>query len=120
MTNFDALKRLFGFIVRDDATGCWVWKGSRDRGGYGKFSIGGATYKAHRASWLLLEGGRLDPAAKLDHGCRNRACVNPAHLEPVSNRTNTIRGFEDRRAFGTLPLFPGARLPLRVVVEGRG
>lgn len=69
---------------------CWEWSGSR-RGGYGLFWLDGANRSAHRVSYELA--GRAIPSGLvLDHLCRNRACVNPAHLEVVDQRTNIIRG----------------------------
>lgn len=69
------------------ASGCWEWLGVRGRGGYGR--IGGRA--AHRVLWEQ-EHGPIPAGMVLDHLCRVRACVNPAHMEPVSVRENTLRG----------------------------
>ena len=68
---------------------CWVWRGAI-HGGYGNFSVGQGRFQgAHRVAYELLVGPVPDT---LDHLCRNPACVNPAHLEPVTNRENILRG----------------------------
>lgn len=71
---------------------CWEWQGLRSSKGYGHV-YAGATYLgvAHRCSYELVVGA-IPEGATIDHLCRNRACVNPAHLEPVSQRENVLRG----------------------------
>lgn len=59
--------------------------------GYGKVNLGGKTHRAHRAIYER-EVGPVEDGLQLDHLCRNRACVNPAHLEPVTRTTNLRRG----------------------------
>lgn len=72
--------------------GCWVWVGSRlSRNGYGRVWHEGKERQVHILVYTLLVG----PVARglhLDHGCRVRPCANPAHLEPVTPRVNTLRG----------------------------
>lgn len=81
--------RLDRFFARVAERGdCWVWTGSVDRGGYGKF--GGKTVSAHRFAYESLVG-EIPPGLELDHLCRNRACVNPSHLEPVTRKVNLER-----------------------------
>jgi hypothetical protein len=67
--------------------------------GYGRFWTG---YKKHNAlshrCYYEHVHGPLDPLQLLDHKCRNRACCNPDHLEPVSNQVNVLRGYSARRA----------------------
>jgi hypothetical protein len=73
--------------VRALPNGCWLWTGRIDRDGYGR--IGGKL--AHRVGYERLIGPIPD-GLTIDHLCRNRPCVYPAHLEPVSQRVNTLRG----------------------------
>ena len=71
--------------------GCWLWKGAK-REGYGLFSISHDTQvPAHNFAYQQLTGPIPD-GLLLDHLCRNHACVNPAHLQPVTNKENVLRG----------------------------
>jgi hypothetical protein len=71
---------------------CWPWNAAVSNLGYGRFGNGthGTTY-AHRIAYLAIVGGIPD-GLELDHLCRNRRCINPAHLEPVTHRQNIQRG----------------------------
>lgn len=75
-------------------TGCWEWSEKRNRGGYGVFTLsltGGRTVLAHRFS-LKLAGVEIPDGMVVDHLCRVRHCVNPEHLDVVTNRENLLRG----------------------------
>ena len=79
-------------------SGCLIWLGGIDSNGYGNFTATPQLrLKAHRAAWLLEFGELPDPHLVLDHRCRNRWCVNPAHLEPVTYSVNSQRGLSNRR-----------------------
>lgn len=69
-----------------DPTACWRWQAALSDG-YGSIGWGGSVVKAHRLSYAL-HNGPLDPELEVDHMCRNRACVNPGHLQQVSRRLN--------------------------------
>lgn len=71
--------------------GCWQWTGGTRSTGYGHFWDGRRDVSAHRWSYEHHVGPVPDGLV-LDHLCRNRLCVNPDHLEPVTNRENVLRG----------------------------
>ena len=75
------------------AEGCWEWAAFVNPAGYGVFYLGEANPRwalAHRYAHAATHGPH-DPTLELDHLCRNRKCVRPDHLEPVSHRVNVMR-----------------------------
>ena len=69
---------------------CWLWIGAKTEG-YGLLSVEGRNVLAYRLSYELVVGS-IPAGLTLDHLCRVPACVNPAHLEPVTMRENILRG----------------------------
>ena len=78
-------------------SGCWLWIGAKTGNGYGQLSIGGRRANggrlvyAHRFAYEMWVGP-IPEGKELDHLCRNRACQNPDHLEPVTRQENARRG----------------------------
>lgn len=79
-------------IERVTESGCWIWLGSTNgKQGYGVVYFNRRMQLAHRLSYELHKGP-IAQGLQIDHLCRVRLCVNPNHLEPVSARTNLVRG----------------------------
>jgi hypothetical protein len=86
--------------IRRTPDGCWEWTGAMSRAtGYGKATMNGRSDGAHRIMYELIVGP-IPTGLDLDHLCRNRICVNPAHLEPVTRSENVRRGIGGVANFG--------------------
>lgn len=70
---------------------CWLWTGLTTYDGYGRVKIGRKQLAAHRLSYMIHRGP-IPNGLVLDHLCRVRNCVNPWHLEAVTDRVNILRG----------------------------
>ncbi|WP_280332887.1 HNH endonuclease signature motif containing protein [Nocardia wallacei] len=77
--------------IEIDADGCWIWQLYRNGQGYGWITVRDVNRPAHRVAYETFVGPIPD-GLELDHLCRVRACVNPAHLEPVTHAENMRRG----------------------------
>lgn len=91
--NFRLRKPIWRYLPEDRGytTPCWVWFGTIDHRGYPQTAKNGKTARAHRVIYEALVGA-IPEGLTLDHLCRVKACVNPAHLEPVTRGENTLRG----------------------------
>ena len=72
-------------------SGCWLWTGCVSGNGYGYISVNKKQTGAHRFAFEQRYG-RIDDGLTVDHLCRVRVCVNPAHMQTVTGRVNTLRG----------------------------
>jgi hypothetical protein len=70
---------------------CWIWQASKNDKGYGMFWLNGRYVRAHRFFYMIFKGA-LDSSLVIDHLCKNTLCVNPNHLEQVTQAENVRRG----------------------------
>ena len=88
----ETLARVFREVVQVDE--CWSWTGvltKSDGKGYGRVTFRGKKYLVHRVVYEAMVA-EIPAGLQLDHLCRNRTCVNPWHIEPVTGRINVLRG----------------------------
>lgn len=83
--------RIYDHIKVCPITECWIWTGAVATNGYGAIRVNRKTRRAHRIAYEALVGP-VPSGLDLDHLCRNRACVNPKHLEPATRSINCSRG----------------------------
>jgi hypothetical protein len=72
-------------------TDCWIWPYSLNKDGYGHLQKNKKLTGAHKLIFEFINGNIPDKT-ELDHLCKNKSCVNPSHLEPVSHAENCRRG----------------------------
>ena len=90
----DPIERFWSKVSKTD--GCWIWTGKRKANGYGVFVMGRRSlgqrrdYYAHRFAYELAREP-IPAGLQIDHLCRVRECVNPAHMEVVTSAENTRR-----------------------------
>lgn len=85
-------------------TACWQWTGARSRGQgnvqwYGSFRWRGATWRAHKWSFVHVGRRLFVPGHHLDHLCSCSLCVNPRHLEMVTRGENQARKYGREHAY---------------------
>lgn len=122
-------ERFEKFVYADPMSGCWLWGGSLDESGYGKFTFYRKGHQswvgAHRVSWLLRGGD--DPGKLMVlHRCDNPACVNPDHLWLGTHRDNQVDKLKKGRGRGRPRTLPrdvsrgrGGKFRARLRVDGR-
>lgn len=81
------------YLIEDRGhdTPCWIWQRAKNQWGYGHVNVNGDFKMAHRVAYERAHGP-IPQGLHLDHLCRQPSCVNPDHLEPVTNAENTRRG----------------------------
>lgn len=86
-------RRRGGDVTRDYivvASGCWLWQGYVDARGYGRVDLAGVKWFAHRLAWTVANGEILN-GLTVDHICFETRCINPSHLQLLTNAANAAR-----------------------------
>ena len=86
-----SVERFLAFVMPVTESGCWIWTGSCDRKGYGRFTLPGHSSLAHRISFELYKSV-IPFNMCLDHLCHVRCCVNPDHLQIVGHKETVTQG----------------------------
>jgi hypothetical protein len=82
------MDRFWNRVERGAPEDCWIWRGSKDRYGYGQFKAesGKSPVRAHRFAYLLTHG--VEAGGIIRHTCHNPACCNPSHMQVGDARDN--------------------------------
>lgn len=101
LSDQDRFRRSYVEVV---ANGCWEWQLFKDEDGYGYMKLGSRTdgtrrqERAHRFAYECFVAA-IPAGLQIDHLCRNRSCVNPEHMEPVTQLVNTQRGWRATKLY---------------------
>lgn len=90
-------KRFNEKYMPEPMSGCWLWLGSKTQHGYGQIWLNGRIELAHRISYEMF-CAEIPATLEIDHLCKNKSCVNPAHLEAVTHQVNTQRAYPNKAA----------------------
>lgn len=88
------LERFEAKYIPEPMSGCWLWTAFLNPAGYGQIGVGGRAGRpmlAHRVAWEMHRAP-IPEGLVIDHLCRNPACINPDHLQPVAQKLNLLRG----------------------------
>lgn len=89
--------RLLDKSMPEPNTGCWFWMGDTVKGGYGRTTIGRVKVLSHRASYECFVN-KIPKGLTVDHKCNQPNCINPQHLEAITQYDNTMKG----KSFSTI------------------
>jgi len=93
----DVVKRFWSYVEITGLFDCWLWKGSKNKQGYGSFGTGnGKLIRTHRFSYLINIGS-IPNGLQVNHKCHNPSCVNPAHLYVGTQKENIADMFHADR-----------------------
>ena len=102
----------------DKTETCWLWTGTKTKtGGYGEFSINNRTRKAHRVAYELWVGP-IEGKLVVHHTCSVRTCVNPAHLQAVTQQENAAEMLERKAYLARIAELEAEVLALRSEKKG--
>jgi hypothetical protein len=104
---------------RGHDTPCWIWQRAVNNRGYGLLRRGGRQFPAHR--WYYIERfGEVPEGLELDHLCRQRTCVRPEHMEPVTPEVNRQRGKNAKLTPAMVRQIRASPLPSRALAPTLG